>query len=149
MGKCTVVIEGLEVNGTTEMASCFYLFCGTGVKCVQTGMFWSSERRINLSKSNINDGKITLITGSIFQWISPSCSSASMSGTMPSLAWDAAVNNCPACWSKPKTGQWPLACTLSMGFWPNHKPSCRHWPPRPLKFQSGLVRCLRVWVWQQ
>lgn len=37
MGKCAIVIEGLEVNGTNEMASCFYLCCGAGVKSVQTG----------------------------------------------------------------------------------------------------------------
>lgn len=36
-GKCTIVIEGLEVNGTNEMASCFYLFRGAGVKSAQTG----------------------------------------------------------------------------------------------------------------
>lgn len=37
MGKCAIVIEGLEVNGTNEMTSCFYPFCGTGVKSAQTG----------------------------------------------------------------------------------------------------------------
>lgn len=36
-GKCTIVIEGLEVNGTNEMASCFYLFRGAGVRSAQTG----------------------------------------------------------------------------------------------------------------
>lgn len=36
-GKCTIVIEGLEVNGTNEMASCFYLFRGVGAKSAQTG----------------------------------------------------------------------------------------------------------------
>lgn len=39
-------------------------------------------------------------TGQIFQWISPSCIPASISGTTQPLAWEAAVNNCPVCWSR-------------------------------------------------
>lgn len=64
--KCTIVIEGLEGNGTNEMASCFYLFCGTRVKSAQAG----KQAHSDLPKEayeNMTHAKLILINHEIIE----------------------------------------------------------------------------------